>query len=77
MLAHPEQYVYRDQHELRLNRLGVKLEDDSTEAGYTVPLSEIQVAYHKPRIAALVRFPREELLPRQDYLQKADLFLAV
>lgn len=77
VLGNPAQYVNRNQHDLRLNRLGVKLEDDSAETGYTVPLSEIRVACHNPRIAALVRFPRTELLPRQDYLQKADLFLAV
>jgi len=77
VLAHPSDYVEGDHHELRLNRLGIKLEEDAEELGYTVPLSEIRVACHQPRIATLVRFPREELLPQQDYLKKADLFLAV
>jgi vacuolar-type H+-ATPase subunit E/Vma4 len=77
VLAHPAAYVDGNHHELRLNRLGIKLEDGAEDAGYTVPLSEIRVACHQPRIATLVRFPREELLPRQDYLKKADLFLAV
>ncbi len=77
VLGNPAQYVNCNQYDLRMNRLGVKLEDGSADTGYTVPLYEIHVADHDPRIAALVRFPRAELLPRQDYLQKADLFLAV
>ena len=77
VLGNPAQYVNCNQYDMRMNRLGVKLEDGSADTGYTVHLYEIHVADHKPRIAALVRFPREELLPRQDYLQKADLFLAV
>lgn len=77
VLGDPARYVRCNQYDLRMNRLGVKLEEGSADSGYTVPLYEIHVADHKPRIAALVRFPRAELLPRQDYLQKADLFLAV
>jgi hypothetical protein len=75
VLGNPAQYVSRGGHDLRLSRLGIKLEGQSDKAGYEVPLAEIHVACHEPRIAALVRFRRDELLARHDYLRKADLFL--
>jgi len=77
VLANPQRYVSWERQELRLSRLGIKLEGDSVQAGNSLFLSEIHIADHGPRIAALVRFPRAELLPHQDYLRKADLFLAI
>ncbi len=76
VLDNPEQHVSGGGQQLYLSRLGIKLESDSKEAGYVLPLSEIRVSCHEPRIASLVRFPRSELLPKQDYLEKADLFLS-
>lgn len=76
VLEEPSQYVRRETRHLRVSRLGVKLDEGSQEAGAEIRLSEIQVAYHRPRIAVLARFPREELLPERDYLQQASLFLA-
>jgi hypothetical protein len=75
VLGNPQLYVSGAGMSLRLSRLGIKMDVDSGEAGYTVPLSEIRVSCHEPRIATLVRFPRSELLPQQDYLERADRFL--
>jgi len=77
VLSNPQQYVARENISMRLNRMGIKLDDDNTTPNCQVTLCEIRVACHEPRVATLVRFPREELLPHQDYLRKADLFLAV
>jgi len=77
VLSNPAQYVSRNGEAMHLNRMGIKQDRDSIGAGPGIPLSEIRVACHEPRIAALACFPRKELLPQQDYLKKADLFLAV
>jgi hypothetical protein len=76
-LSHPAEFLSTDRCSLRLNRQAVKLETGSTEPGYELELSEIHIASHQPRIGALVRFPRGELLPQPDLLKQADLFLAI
>ena len=77
VLADPKQYIGTSPQEFRLTRTGVKLDEKSLETGYTVPVVEIRVTCNEPRVATLVRFPRAEMLPQPDYLQQADLFLAV
>jgi hypothetical protein len=77
VVSGPENFIRSSADQLRLTRMGVKLTDGSSESGYMVPVVEIHVACHEPRVATLVRFPRAELLPRPDYLAQADLFLAV
>jgi hypothetical protein len=75
-LANPAEFLTVTATSLRLNRLGIKINQESDDPGYELSLSEIRVASREPRIGVLVRFPRDELLPQQDFLQKADLFLA-
>jgi len=77
VLGHPAQYVSGNLRTMRLNRMGIKLDGDRTDTGNAVPLFEIQVAGQGTRIGTLVRFPRAELLPRQDLVRKADLFLTL
>jgi hypothetical protein len=76
-LKNPGDFLKAGRCSLRLNRLAVKLEHDSGEPGYDLELSEIHIGSHHPRIGALVRFPRNELLPQTDFLRQADLFLAM
>jgi hypothetical protein len=77
VLAHPAQYLTSRSSAIRMNRMGVKLDGHSEDAGYEVALTEIRIAATEPRVGALVRFPRSELLPRQDFLTRADSFLAL
>jgi hypothetical protein len=77
VLGNPSNYISSASFTMRLNRMGVKLSNIASESGSLVPMTEIRVARHAPRIATLVRFPRAELLPTPDYLQQADRFLAV
>ena len=75
-LSHPAEFLKTDRCSMRLNRQSVKLEH-GVGPGFELELSEISIASHAPRIGALVRFPRDELLPQRDLLKQADLFLAV
>jgi len=77
VLGNPAQYVSGNLRTVRLNRMGIKLDSDRADTGDAVPLFEIQVAGQGTRIGTLVRFPRAELLPRQDLVRKADLFLTL
>jgi hypothetical protein len=77
VLGNPAQYLSSSTCSVRLSRLGIKLEGDSADVGYEIPLSEIRIASQAPRVGALVRFPRQELIPQLDLLARADLFLAL
>ncbi|MCG6859824.1 MAG: hypothetical protein LJE70_00825 [Chromatiaceae bacterium] len=74
VLGNPTQYVSGSPGSIHLSRLGIKLEGGRSDSGDEIPLFEIQVASQGTRIGALVRFPRADLLPRQDFVRKADLF---
>jgi len=76
-LSNPSEYLSAEAVSLRLSRMAIKLEEGATEPGYDLSLSEIRIASHRPRIGALVRFPREDLLPQVDFIKQADLFLSL
>jgi hypothetical protein len=77
VLGKPAQYVRGSLSSIHLSRLGIKLDGDGTDIGDEIPLFEVQVASHGTRVGTLVRFPRAELLPQQDFVRKTDLFLAL
>lgn len=76
ILEHPTRYVSGHSISIHLSRTGVKLDGDQADADNAIPLFEIRIASQGTRVAALVEFPRAELLPRQDFIRKADRFLA-
>lgn len=77
VLGNPAQYVSGSLVSIHLSRLGVKLDAKGADIGNEIPLFEIRVASQGTRVGALVRFPRAELLPQQDFVHNADLFLAL
>ena len=77
ILGNPAQYLNGGLCSIRLSRLGIKLDGDRADTGNEIQLFEIQVASQQPRVGALVRFPRAELLPQRDFIREADLFLAL
>ncbi|MFO1371931.1 MAG: hypothetical protein U1F42_05905 [Candidatus Competibacteraceae bacterium] len=62
VLGRPEAYLALHLTPIRINRLGVKLDERSPEPGETIVLAEF-TSEAQQRIAALVRFGREELAP--------------
>jgi hypothetical protein len=77
VLRKPDQFVSGGFQRLRLSHLGVRVEQDSTEPACELDIAEIRIANREPRVAALVRFPRAELLPKPEFLlQTGALFPA-
>ena len=76
-LSNPADILQAETRSLSLTRMAIKLEKGSEEPGYELTLPEIRIASHAPRISTLVHFPREELLPKQDFLREADIFLSL
>jgi hypothetical protein len=76
-LSRPQAFISAEPCLVHVNRRAVKLEPAASDAAADLRLSKIRIAAQGPRVGALVRFPRSELLPRPDMLKQADLFLAV
>jgi hypothetical protein len=53
-----------------LNKMNIKLEGAaSAEAGHDLELTEVSLGENLKRILLITRFPRDELLPKQDFLK--------
>jgi len=75
VLRDPAGFVTGRQRSMCLDRQGIKQAGDCLRAGNEISMFEIEVAAQGSRIAALVHFPVSELLPKQDFVRRADLFL--
>jgi hypothetical protein len=61
----PDSFVTVREIKLRLNKMGVKLSDDSSEPCNNLDLTEVEIGNDPPRVVSLASFPREELQPRK------------
>ena len=77
VLGNPAGFVSAGFQRLRLTHMGVRVGEDSKEPAYDLDIAKINVASREPRVAALVRFPRSELLPKPELqLHAGSLFPA-
>lgn len=70
----PESFVRLTNSTLNLSRLGVKL-DPQASGGGRVDIAEVTLGSGQRRVVVLARFPREELLPSQDFLSNVSHYL--
>jgi len=74
ILNNPGRFISSSVVHLRLDQMSIKV-DDPEAPGKDLFVSEILITSQEPRIAALVRFPRSELLPQSEITAKSVLFL--
>ena len=77
VLLYADQFLSASSQNLHLNYMGIKMDQKSNEPAYTFDITEIRIGNKEPRVAALVRFPRSELLPKTEFLLRADSLFAV
>jgi len=69
VLGDPQAYLRVGRVSLRLSKMNIKLEGvASAEDGHQLELTEVSLAENTKRILQITRFPRDELLPRQEFL---------
>jgi len=61
VFSRPDQFVMLSKYELRLNRMGIKIEQDSTQAFNRLDLTEVVLGNEAPRVITLATFPAGEL----------------
>jgi len=76
-LSHPQRYISLRNVSMKLNRMGVKIREGSAQTGNRIDLAEIKIGKTPRRVVLLARFPRVELLPKEDFLQQANRYLAL
>ena len=72
VLSHPEQFISASFQHLHLTHMGIKVNQGSKEPAYELDIAKIRIAAREPRVAALVRFPRCELLPEMQISLETD-----
>ena len=77
VLLYADQFISAGFQHLRLTHMGIKVDQESNEPAYDFDITEIKIGNKKPRVAALVRFPRCELLPKKEFLLQTDPLFAV
>ena len=64
IFSKPDDFVQVRKLQLRLNKMGIKISDDSAQADNRLNLTEVIIGDNPPRVVTLAMFPRKELLSR-------------
>lgn len=75
-LNHPEQLVRMQMTSITLNRLGVKIPEESEQKGERIELAEVEIGRSDSRVVVLAKFPTKEILPPKDLVLEASRYLA-
>jgi hypothetical protein len=76
VLRNVDQFISASFQHLHLTHMGIKVDQESKEPANEIDIVEIRIANKEPRVAALVRFPRCELLPKTEFLLQTNSFFA-
>ena len=76
-LGHPERFIRLKNISMSLNRMGVKVREGSKQSASRIDLAEVKIGDTTKRVVVLARFPRNEILPKEDFLKKADRYLSI
>ena len=60
----PDDFVKTRKVKLMLNKMGIKIDRDSSQPGNRLTLTEVLIGNESPRVVALARFPKRDLLPK-------------
>ena len=77
VLRYADQFISASFQHLHLTHMGIKVDQESKEPAYEFDIAVIRIGNKEPRVAALVRFPRCELLPKPEFLLQTDSLFAV
>ena len=74
VLQHPETHLEIVHRQLRVNRMGIKVEPSEDESAHDLALDELRLGDTRV-IISLVRCPRDEMPPPEDLVAKAERYL--
>jgi hypothetical protein len=68
VLGEPQTHLRLGHISMHLSKMNIKLDDQSPVTGQALKLNEASLGEHLKRILLIARFPRDDLLPKQDFL---------
>jgi hypothetical protein len=68
VFSRPDSFVKFSKCSLRLDKMGFKIRENSRQACNQIDLTEVKIGDESPRVVTLATFPRDELLPRKEFL---------
>lgn len=74
VFAHPEKHVKIDSVSMRLSKMNIKLDSESSEKGHVLDLVEVSLG-NLQRVIVITLSPGAELLAKQDLLKEAERHL--
>jgi hypothetical protein len=70
VLGDPQSHLKVGRVSMRLSKMNIKLEGRAADdSGHSLDLTEVSLGEGLNRILLITRFPRDELLPRRDFLE--------
>jgi len=75
VFAHPEQHLSLTHTPLRVNRMGIKVDEASPDIANELTLAELAIGENLRGAIAMARCPRSELPPKEDLVAKAERYL--
>jgi hypothetical protein len=76
VMEHPEEFIRMSHSTLRLNRLGVRVDDASNTRANSIEVSEVEISSKNRRVVVLARLPHMEFPRRRDLIEEAERYLA-
>ena len=76
ILSHPEDHISVRRLDLNLNNMGIKQREDSSEPGNEINLAEMKLGKTPSRVVVLAKYPRNEILPKEDFLERVTPYLS-
>jgi hypothetical protein len=70
VFGRPDEFIQLRRLSLRLNKMGIKIEEDSAQPCNEIELTEVIISNEPPRVVTLAIFRREEMLPGADFLSR-------
>lgn len=64
----PDRFIRIRKSTLTLSKMGIRIDLHSPQPGNVIQLTEVEVGEELPRVVTLAKFPRDELLPRPEFL---------
>jgi hypothetical protein len=63
VFSQPDEFVRLSKSSLRLNKMGIKISEDSPQPGNQLDLTEVTIGDDRPRVVTLATFPKKEFIP--------------
>jgi hypothetical protein len=71
ILAHPEKMIRLNHISMNLTRMGVKVDNDSDPSASKIELTELEINDIWRRIIVIAKYPRNEMLKKNDFFSSA------